>query len=316
MHGRDENRRAARIETLTPTWEEYGLLDSGSGKKMERFGEVTLVRPEPQATWRPAQSNDFWKRADGEFVRRGEKRGRDGKWRLANAVPSRWKMRRENLAFWVQPAPSGHVGVFPDQASHWDWIAELIAGRASAHASDGPVEMLSLFGHTGLATLAAAAAGARVTHVDASRKAIQAARENQALSGLLDRPIRWIADDAAVFVAREVKRGRRYDAMLLDPPRFGRGPGGEIWKLDESLPRLLRDCEKLWSDTPLFVILNMYTTVLTRGETEHDAANLARSVSAMVAGRGASIETGDLALVDAGDRKITQSVFARAATRR
>lgn len=313
MHGRDKERKVRRIVTLTPKWEEYELLDSGSGRKMERFGGVTLVRPEPQATWLPTRSNEFWKEADGEFLALKKTRGqtRSGEWRFRRPVESRWEMRCGNLVFWVQPAPSGHVGVFPDQASHWDWMAELIAARASA----GPMEMLSLFGHTGLATLAAAAAGARVTYVDASRKAIQVARENQALSGLQDRPIRWIADDAAAFATREVKRGRRYDAMLLDPPRFGHGPGGEIWKLDESLPHLLRNCEKLLSDAPLFVILNTYTTVLSRGQTERDARRLGDWVSAMVASRPASIEIGELALADAGGRKITQSVFARAAIR-
>ena len=297
-------RGASRLATLTPKWEQYELIDSGGGRKLERFGNVTLVRPEPQATWEPALDAERWRAAHGEFRAGG--RGKPGEWRFAKLPPPRWMMRRKNLVFWVEATPSGHVGVFPDQAVHWDWIAETV------EAAGPPVEMLSLFGHTGLATLAAAAAGARVTHVDASQPAVKRARENQELSVLWDRPIRWIAEDAFKYVSREVRRGKRYDALLLDPPRFGRGPGGEIWKLETSLPALLRRCREVLCATPLFVIINTYTTVVTRDETKRDAARLCAMLEEMLESYSAKIQAGELAPADSGGRKIRQSVFARA----
>lgn len=215
-------------------------------------------------------------------------------------------MQRKNLKFWVQPAPSGHVGVFPDQACHWDWIEEVTKRAAR------PVKALCLFGHTGLATLAAAAAGAEVTHVDASRKAVALARENQSLSGLSERPIRWIVEDAITFVKREARRGNRYEALMLDPPRFGRGPDGEIWKLDESLPELLAEYGKLLGDSPVFVLLNVYSTVLTRGRVEKETEALRRYLKDMVQKSQMTISAGELALEDAARRRISASVFARA----
>jgi len=215
-------------------------------------------------------------------------------------------MRRKNLAFWVAPTPSGHLGVFPDQASHWDWLAALIEAAAA------PPKVLSLFGYTGLASLAAAAAGAHVTHVDASRKAIKWARENQSLSQLDDRPIRWLVDDASSFVAREVRRGRTYDGLILDPPRFGRGPKGELWKAAESLPVLLRECRKLLSPSPLFVLLNTYTTVLTRGQTTNEAAQVHTYLQEMLRDYPATLSFGELFLADSAQRQISNSVFARA----
>lgn len=215
-------------------------------------------------------------------------------------------MHRKNLAFWVQPTPAGHLGVFPDQASHWDWLAGLI------EAARTPPKVLSLFGYTGLATLSAAAAGAHVTHVDASRQAIKWARENQSLSQLADRPIRWMVDDAQTFVAREVRRGRAYDALILDPPRFGRGPKGELWKVEGSLPALLHQCRKLLSPTPLFVLLNAYTTVLTRGQTAKEATQLELFVKEMLPDYSISLTSGELVLGDCANRQISNSVFTRA----
>ncbi len=217
-------------------------------------------------------------------------------------------MRRNNLSFWVEPTPSGHVGVFPDQASHWDWLAEII------QSAPAPPKVLSLFGYTGLATLACAAAGAHVTHVDASRNAVKWARENQALSQLEDRPIRWLVDDAQSFVARELRRGRTYDGLILDPPRFGRGPKGELWKVEESLPALLRQCRKLLSPSPLFVLLNTYTTVLTRGQTTTEAAQLHSYLQEMLPDypTATTITSGELFLADSAKQKISTSVFARA----
>jgi 23S rRNA (cytosine1962-C5)-methyltransferase len=291
------------METLTPEWAEYELLDSGDGRKLERFGEYVLVRPEAQATWTAKLRAGRWDAADAEFVK--GKAGGAGEWRFRTKIASRWEMRRKDLRFWVQPAPSGHVGVFPDQACHWDWLAEL------TRRAGGRVKALCLFGHTGLATLAAAAAGAKVTHIDASRHAIEWARENQSLSGLKELPIRWIAEDALTFVRREARRGNRYNAMMIDPPRFGRGPDGEIWKLEESLGELLEVCGKLL-DAPVFVLLNVYTTVVTQGRTEDDAQQLRAGLQNMLKRFKAKVSSGELALQDGAQRRLSTSVFARA----
>lgn len=308
-----------RYETCSPAWTEYELIDSGAGRKLERFGAVTVVRPEAQADWRPALGKTEWDAAQGEYVptrpsgrpEPGRKQGRGkaekGEWKFSQGVPERWEMHRDKLSFWVEPTPAGHLGVFPDQASHWDWMGSLIASASA------PPKILSLFGYTGLATLACAAAGAHMTHVDASRKAIEWARENQALSQLEDRPIRWLVDDAPAFVAREIRRGRTYDGLILDPPRFGRGPRGELWKIEEALPEFLRQCRKLLSEAPLFVLLNAYTTVLTRGQTRNEAAQLYSFLREMLRDRpGAVITSGELALADRAGRQISNSVFARA----
>jgi len=292
------------MDTLTPDWSEYELVDSGEGKKLERFGEFTLVRPEPQAKWAAALPARRWEAADGEFVKAGS--GQPGEWQYRKTLPARWEMRRKDLRFWVQPALSGHVGVFPDQACHWDWLAEMTQRAAR------PLKVLCLFGHTGLATLGAAAAGAEVTHVDASRKAVASARENQDLSGLRERPIRWVVEDALTFVRREARRGNHYDAMMLDPPRFGRGPDGEIWKLDESLPELLSACGKVLSASPVFVLLNVYTTVLTHGRVESEAERLRVSLKEMLGKFRGKITAGELAIEDGSGRRISASVFARA----
>ncbi|PYT73575.1 MAG: SAM-dependent methyltransferase [Acidobacteria bacterium] len=291
------------METLTPQWTDYELLDSGDGKKLERFGEFILIRSEPQAKWQPALPALKWEAAHGEFVKRS--RGQQGEWKFRKPIPKRWMMQRKNLKFWVLPAPSGHVGVFPDQACHWDWINE------GTKLAAGPVKLLCLFGHTGLATLAAAGAGAEVTHVDASRKAVAWARENQSLSGLRTRTIRWIVEDALTFVRREARRGNQYNAMVLDPPRFGRGPDGEIWKLEDSLPELLEASGKILSERRVFVLLNVYATVLTHERMEREAEGLRSHLRRMLGESGITITAGELALEDAAGRLISASVFAR-----
>jgi len=293
-----------RLETFTPSWADYELVDTGAGKKLERFGEFFLIRPEPQAKWPPSLPARRWDAADGEFVK--AKGRKQGQWKFRKPLPKQWKMRREPLQFWVRPAPSGHVGVFPDQACHWDWIGEL-----TSHAP-GPVKMLSLFGHTGLATLCAAAAGAEVTHVDASQKAVGWARENQNLSEFANRPIRWIVEDALRFVSREVRRASRYDALLVDPPRFGRGPNGEIWKLEESLPELLDTCREILAPAPVFVVLNVYTTVRMQGQIAKEADALRSCLTQRLKPSRLTVTAGALVLEDAGGRRISASVFARA----
>ncbi len=295
-------RIAAR--RFAPTWAEYELIDSGGGRKLERFGAYTIIRPEPQAKWSPALLDGRWQAADAVFLPKVD--ARTGEWKLLKPLPARWKMRRAPLEIWVQLTPSGHLGVFPDQACHWDWIAGLVASAGN------PLEILCAFGYTGLATLSAAAAGARVTHVDASHKAVKWARENQALSGLSNRPVRWIVDDAVQFVTREARRGHKYDALILDPPRFGRGPGGELWKVEESLPLLLRRCRELLSEAPRFVVLNTYMTVLTRVENERSERHLRRNLDELVSGYRAKITSGELVVGDSAGRQISASVFARA----
>ena len=292
------------METLTPQWASYELADSGDGKKLERFDEFVLIRPEAQARWKPALPAHQWEAAHGEFVKTS--RGQQGEWKFRKPAPKRWTIQRENLRFWVQPAPSGHVGVFPDQACHWDWIAE-----ATRLAADS-VKLLCLFGHTGLAALAAAAAGAQVTHVDASRKAVAWARENQSLSGLGTRPIRWIVEDALTFVRREARRGSQYNAMVLDPPRFGHGPDGEIWRFEDSLPELLGACARILSARPVFALLNVYATVLTEGRMERDAEGLHARLKTMLGESRITVNAGALAIQDAAGRRISASVFARA----
>jgi 23S rRNA (cytosine1962-C5)-methyltransferase len=304
MEPRTKSRAHPKLEMLSPEWTEYHLLDTGAGCKLERFGAITLVRPEAQANWPRSLPEKSWNEAHGSFVSLSG--SKNGEWKFAQAVPAPWQMRRENLSFWVEPTPSGHLGVFPDQASHWDWLASLIAPAAT------PPRVLSLFGYTGLATLACAGARAHVTHVDASRKAIKWARENQTLSQLEDRPIRWLVDDAQGFVEREIRRGRTYDGLILDPPRFGRGPKGELWKVEESLPALLRQCRKLLSPAPLFVLLNTYTTVLTRGQTASEATQLLSFLKEMLVDNPAEISAGELFFADRAGRRISNSVFARA----
>ena len=291
------------METLTAQWADYELVDSGNGKKLERFGEIVLIRPEAQARWKPALASHPWEAAHAEF--RKTSRGQQGEWKFRKPVPKRWVMRRKDLKFWVQPTASGHVGVFPDQACNWDWIEQ--ATRLAA----GSIKLLCLFGHTGLAALAAAAAGAQVTHVDASRKAAAWARENQSLSGLGTRPIRWIVEDALTFVRREARRGNQYNAMVLDPPRFGRGPDGEIWKLEDSLPELLGSCGRILNAVPVFVLLNVYVTVLTQARMAEEAEGLQSRLKSMLGESRITITAGELALQDAAGRRISASVFAR-----
>ncbi|MCF1504339.1 class I SAM-dependent methyltransferase [Afifella sp. H1R] len=215
--------------------EDYALLDSGNGRKLERFGPMLLDRPEEQAMWAPSLPEKQWQRADAVFTGDVEEEGA-GRWRQ-NASETEWTCRHGALAFTCRLTSFRHVGVFPEHAVHWDFVEERLKGLEAP-------KLLNLFGYTGIASLVAAQAGAQVTHVDASKKAIAWARENQALSGLDDKPIRWLLDDAGKFAAREVRRGNLYDMILLDPPKYGRGPKGETWHLFEDLPEMLKLCSQ------------------------------------------------------------------------
>jgi len=229
-------------------WADYGLIDSGHGKKLERYGRFRFIRPEPQAMWAPAQ--DDW-RAAAEFVPGSDEDG-GGQWRYADQVPrDGWTLRWGEVAFTSQCTPFRHLGFFPDMAPVWDWMRGRLDGVASP-------DCMNLFGYTGVGTLSLASKGARMVHVDASKKSVEAARANAALSGLDAAPVRWIIDDAAKFTAREVRRGRRYDGILLDPPKYGRGPEGEIWRLEEDLPRLIADCRQLLDENSRFLFLTVY----------------------------------------------------------
>ena len=219
------------LTTLTAEpWADYGLVDSGHGRKLERYGRFRFIRPEPQAMWAPASDN--W-RADGEFVPASDEDG-GGRWHLNPNVPDEgWQLGWEEVQFQAQCTPFRHLGFFPDMASHWSWMREQIEPGSEA---------LNLFGYTGVGSLALAARGAKVTHVDASKKSVEAGKANAELSGMRDKPIRWLVDDAAKFTAREVRRERRYDGIMLDPPKWGRGPKKELWQLEEGLPGLVADC--------------------------------------------------------------------------
>jgi 23S rRNA (cytosine1962-C5)-methyltransferase len=293
-----ESETQPTLTLLTsPDWSDYRLLDSGRGSKLERFGPYTFIRPEQQAIWQPTLPEREWQAADGSFDA-GES-GDGGRWNLRPGVEEAWPMRYKNLRFWAQPTPFRHMGVFPEQANHWDWMTRLIAG------ANRPIRVLNLFGYTGLATLAAAAAGASVTHVDASKKTIGWARENQALSGLEDRPIRWILDDAVKFVRREVRRNAHYDGFVVDPPPFGRGPKGEIWRLEESLPALLEDCRTLLTDRPLFFVLTAYAI-------RTSALSMYYALRETMRDHGGKLATGEMVLVEqSGNHLLSTAIFAR-----
>jgi 23S rRNA (cytosine1962-C5)-methyltransferase len=286
------------IQLVTPpAWPDYALLDSGGGAKLERYGPYRFVRPEHQAIWRRALPDTEWQRAHAVFQSTGEESG--GHWLFKENLPANWQMRYKDLVFFIQANPSRHMGVFPEQASHWDWIQDKIekAGR--------PVKVLNLFGYTGLATLAAAQAGAQVTHVDASKKVIQWARQNQELSGLSEHPIRWLVDDAEKFVRREVRRQVQYDGIILDPPKFGRGPEGQVWEFFTALPDLLEQLRLLLSPRPLFIVLTAYAI-------RASAVSVHYALQEMVSGLDGHIETGELALQErSAGRILSMAIFSR-----
>lgn len=279
------------------TWRDYELLDSGNEQRLERFGPYTLVRPEPHALWQPRLSGDVWQQATFRFMRFGEQG--EGRWVGSRPTDEPWEMRYGNLRFLARPTPFKHTGIFPEQAVNWEWCTKLIRQRQRTP------RILNLFGYTGIATLAAAAAGAQVTHVDASRPTMTWARENQQLSGLEDKPIRWLIDDVMKFVKREVRRGAQYEGIILDPPGFGRGPKGEVWRFSESVPELLTELTHLISPEPLFVLINAYAI-------SDSATVLANLLAELMAPHGGTIQAGELALKErSAGRLLSTSIFAR-----
>ncbi|MDL2323643.1 class I SAM-dependent methyltransferase [Ruminococcaceae bacterium OttesenSCG-928-A16] len=246
-------------------WQDYELLDATAGFRLERWNKVLLQRPDPQVIWQTPQQSNLWGRVDAIY-HRSEKGG--GGWEYKKSLPEKWKINYKGLTFVVSPTGFKHTGVFPEQAVNWDEYTRLI------QAANRPIKVLNLFGYTGGATLACAAAGAAVTHVDASKGMVAWARDNAAASHLQDAPVRWIVDDCQKFVARELRRGSQYDGIIMDPPSYGRGPGGEIWKLEDAIYPLLAQTAQLLTSTPLFFTVNSYTTGLAPGVMGYMLAQL------------------------------------------
>ncbi|MBP3936177.1 MAG: class I SAM-dependent methyltransferase [Clostridia bacterium] len=235
-------------------WKDYELLDCSEGERLERWGDILLIRPDPQILWSTPKTHPLWKQAHARYHR---SRTGGGQWETYKKIPDVWEIGYGDLRFRLKPMGFKHTGLFPEQAVNWDWMATAI------READRPIRVLNLFGYTGAATLACVAAGAHVTHVDASKGMVAWGRENAVSSGLSDRPMRWLVDDCLKFVQREQRRGNTYDAILMDPPSYGRGPGGEVWKLEEQIYTLVSETAKLLSADPLFFIINSYTTGLS-----------------------------------------------------
>jgi 23S rRNA (cytosine1962-C5)-methyltransferase len=284
---------ASPLILQTTGLDDYALLDSGGGRKLERFGALTLDRPEEQAIWTPRLPRADWERADAVFTGDVDEEGA-GRWKRRAGLEESWLCRHGELRFSCRFTSFRHVGAFPEQEAHWAFVRDRLAGAGERSS------LLNLFGYTGLASLIAAQAGAEVTHVDASKKAIAWGRENQELSGLGDKPIRWILDDAQKFAAREVRRGRRYDGILLDPPKYGRGPKGEVWDLFQNLPEMLTLCRDLLKPSG-FLILTAYAI-------RASFLSMHRLCEEVL---GPGVQSGELALKERGGGLLATSMFSR-----
>lgn len=279
----------------TPGFKDYELLDSGDAKRLERFGKYIISKPDPQAIWKPLKDKTIWEKADAVFMQNGSK----GEWINRNKVPEKWLINYHDLAFYCRLTPFKHTGVFPEQAINWDFIQEKIKG------AQREINVLNLFGYTGVSTLMASASGAKVTHLDASKPAIAWARENQAASKLLEKPVRWILDDALKFVQREINRNVKYDAIIMDPPVYGHGPNGETWDFNESFPKLMELCQKVLSDNPLFIIVNAYAISAS-------SVMLENVLKDYLSGLGGTFECGELALEEKDSKRLLSTgIFAR-----
>ena len=282
---------------IADDWQDYDLLDCGHGRKLERFGNQIVNRPDPQAFWNPLTPPSSWK-ADATFDEKSDLDDR-GRWEVSASVPAEWAMRWNELNFMVRRTPFRHLGIFQEHSVHWRFAQNKI------RAAQRPVKVLNLFGYTGLMSLACASAGAEIVHLDASPKSNGFGKENQNLSGLNDRPIRWITDDAMKFVAREIRRGNKYDAIVLDPPKFGRGPKNETWRFEESFPALLDGVHELLSDAPLFVITTAYAIRLSY-------LSVAQTMSDRFRNLGGTLEQGEMALRQQNsERVLPTAIYAR-----
>jgi 23S rRNA (cytosine1962-C5)-methyltransferase len=287
-----------QINLLTsPDWSDYELVDSGNGSKLERYGSYLIKRPEPEAIWKPAKPEKLWSQAHCEFLPTAEKNG--GHWIEHREMDDRWMMQYKTLSFWVQRTASRHLGVFPEQATQWDWIQQQVtsAGR--------PLNVLNLFGYTGIASLAAAKAGAFVTHLDASKKVNVWGQDNQAASGISDKKIRWLVDDAFKFVNREIRRNSRYDGIILDPPKFGRGPKGEVWEFYKIFPDLLESCQQIISDKPVFILITAYAI-------KASALTLYYGIEEMMRKHKGTTSVGEVVLQEKnGKHAVSMAIFGR-----
>lgn len=290
------------LKIISPVgWTDYELIDSGDGEKLERFGEFVLSRPDPQILWAKSLPISVWEQADAVFKKTyGDK----GNWLKKRNLPEAWPMKWQDITTMAHLSPFKHTGVFPEQSAHWQWIKELIAEKKNADQSYQP-NILNLFAYTGIASVVCAKAGAKVTHVDASRPSIGWAKQNQLASGLDERSIRWILDDVVKFVSREVKRGVKYDGIIMDPPIYGHGPTGEIWDFKVSFPRLLDLCTKILVPEPLFLVINAYAISIS-------ALTLGNMLEEKMSNYAGTIETGELILEQSNtQRPLSTGIFAR-----
>ena len=265
---------------VAENWKDYELIDATDGERLERFGDVLLIRPDPQIIWHTPRKDPRWESANARYLR--SKTG-GGHWEMRRKTPECWQIGYGDLRFNLKPMGFKHTGIFPEQAVNWDLMAGMI------RKADRPIRVLNLFGYTGAATLACVAAGAHVTHVDASKGMVNWGRENAVLSGLAEKPMRWLVDDCGKFVQRELRRGNTYDAIVMDPPSYGRGPGGEVWKLEDQIYDLVAQCVRLLSDHPLFFLINSYTTGLSPAVMQYIVATLMQ-------GRGGSTAADEIGL--------------------
>jgi 23S rRNA (cytosine1962-C5)-methyltransferase len=286
-----------RATLIAKPAKDFELLDSGEGEKLERYGNVILARPDPQALWEKGLSAEEWKKAQGQYVRGS----REGEWVThGSGLPKDWKVEFGGLSFLIRPTSFKHTGLFPEQFSNWEWVRERLSGDFSE-----PPTILNLFAYTGGATLVAAQAGAHVTHVDASKTAVAWAKENATLSDLSEAPIRWLIEDVLVFVKREIKRGKHYDGIIMDPPAFGHGPKDELWKIEEDFIELVRLCRELLSDNPLFFLMSGYAA-------GYSSLAFAYNLESLQKKYGGSITFGDLTIEESENKRLLPcGIFAR-----
>jgi 23S rRNA (cytosine1962-C5)-methyltransferase len=275
---------------------DYDLLDSGEGRRLERFGKYLLDRPDPQIIWKKTLPAGEWQKADAFFERTTEDKG---KWVVKTKIPEKWEMEYNEIKFWAKLSPFKHTGVFPEQCVQWDYIFDKVKNTGRV------INILNLFAYTGISSLFAAKAGAKVTHLDSSKPAITWANENRILNRMEDAPIRWIIDDAVTFTGREIKRGVKYDAIIMDPPVYGHGPSGEIWDFNHDFPKLLANCKPILSSSPLFVLVNAYAI-------SSSSITLANSLNDYFGSFGGSIENGELTLKEkSAGRLLSTGIWAR-----
>jgi len=282
---------------------EYELIDSGNGEKLEKYGEYILRRPDPEALWEKSKSFEIWNKADLKFERSGTKT----KWIINNGVPKDWNINFGDLTFSIKPTTFKHTGLFPEQLPNWQWMEGVIKNeelRIKNEKQNKKISVLNLFAYTGGATLACAASGAEVCHVDGSKMAVEWARVNAELSGLKDAAIRWMIEDVIVFLKREIKRGRKYDAIIMDPPSFGHGPSKELWKIEEHFLELMKLCKDLLSEDPLFILINGYTAGYSSIVYENNLRDMMKEYKG-------TIESGELVIEEDSGKLLPAGIFAR-----